>query len=212
LYVYLMAESERQCTRELKRTDEEIHAVVGTPARTLCRARKRLAEFGLVQCQRIGGNRVSYVICDPITLAPYPGDPRQPARYLKRAGETKANDERPAQVESPANANSQPAPALVAPQRLEVRVMAVQEGKPIQSVTVQQRQADQCGETEPACPIHQNKHVYYDGDGKRHCQHCTPSPYAPSVDSPAMRTTRPQSVVALADPAMTADGLQGIFK
>ena len=39
LYLYLMEESERCCTREITATDAQITAVVGTASRTLCNAR-----------------------------------------------------------------------------------------------------------------------------------------------------------------------------
>ncbi len=83
LLIYLMAESERCCTRELNRTDAQIHAAVGTAPRTLCDARKKLAEYRLVQCKRAAGNKFLYVICDPTTGAPYPGDAKVPARMAK---------------------------------------------------------------------------------------------------------------------------------
>jgi len=95
LLIYLMAESERCCTRELKRTDAEIHAAVGTAPRTLCDARKKLAEHGLIQCKRVAGNKFLYVICDPTTGAPYPGDAKVPARIAKSARHERpaANDD-----------------------------------------------------------------------------------------------------------------------
>lgn len=87
LYVYLMEESERYRTRELRRTDAEIQAAVGTAPRTLCDARKRLAEHGLIVYRRGSGNKYTYVICDPLTRAPYPGDADKPVPYRKRSEE-----------------------------------------------------------------------------------------------------------------------------
>jgi len=78
LYVYLMHESERHCTRQLMRTDEEIERAVGLAARTACNARKRLQEFGLIRASRSHGNKYVYVICNPENGQPYPGDPKIP--------------------------------------------------------------------------------------------------------------------------------------
>jgi len=84
LYIYLMEESERCCTREIKRADQEITATVGVAARTLCNARKKLQEYGLVVCRRGEGNKYTYTICNPVTKLPYPGPPREPLVCAKR--------------------------------------------------------------------------------------------------------------------------------
>lgn len=84
LYIYLMAESERNCTREMKRTDAVITLAVGVSGRTLCNARKKLQEFGLILCKKGEGNKYNYVICDPLTHQPYPGDPRVSITCAKR--------------------------------------------------------------------------------------------------------------------------------
>jgi len=84
LYLFLMEESERRCTRELTATDAEITVAVGTASRTLCNARKRLQEYGLIRYKASHGNRYRYVICNPKTGKPYPGDPRQPLVVPKR--------------------------------------------------------------------------------------------------------------------------------
>jgi hypothetical protein len=85
LYIYLMAESERRCTRELETTDAKILELVGVAPRTLCNARKKLSERGLIQCRPQGGNRYKYLICNPETGLPYPGDPKIPIKYMKKA-------------------------------------------------------------------------------------------------------------------------------
>jgi hypothetical protein len=84
LYLFLMEESERRCTRELTATDAQITVAVGTASRTLCNARKKLQEHGLIRYKAGHGNRYRYVICDPKTGEPYPGDPRQPLVVPKR--------------------------------------------------------------------------------------------------------------------------------
>lgn len=84
LYVFLMFESERCCTREMTRTDQEIRDVVGVAARTLCNARKKLQERGLVRCQKVAGNKFRYTLCDAETREPYPGDPKQRIFYQRK--------------------------------------------------------------------------------------------------------------------------------
>jgi hypothetical protein len=84
LYLYLMEESERCCTREIRATDAQMTTLVGTASRTLCNARKKLTEYGLITCKAGQGNRYTYAICDPKTGLPYPGDPRTPMVVPRR--------------------------------------------------------------------------------------------------------------------------------
>jgi hypothetical protein len=84
LYLYLMEESERCCTRQLTATDAQVRRVVGAASRTLCNARKKLKEHGLIHFKAGQGNRYTYVICNPRTSLPYPGDPRTPIVMPKR--------------------------------------------------------------------------------------------------------------------------------
>ena len=65
LYIYLMEESERCCTREMRRTDSQITDAIGATGRTLCNARKKLQEFGLLRCRKGEGNKYIYTICNP---------------------------------------------------------------------------------------------------------------------------------------------------
>jgi len=78
MYVFLLAKSERYCTRELTCSDAEIAQTVGVRPRTICNARKKLQEHGLICCIRKGGNKYRYAICDPTTDKPYAGDPTRP--------------------------------------------------------------------------------------------------------------------------------------
>jgi len=84
LYIYLMEESERCRTLEMKRTDAQIKQAVGVAGRTLCNARKKLQEFGLIQCKKGEGNKYRYIICEPVSKQPYPGDPKHPLTCAKR--------------------------------------------------------------------------------------------------------------------------------
>ena len=84
LHIFLMAESERCCTREITATDERVTITVGAASRTLCNARKKLQEYGLIRYKAGPGNKYQYVICDPQMREPYPGDPREPIVVPKR--------------------------------------------------------------------------------------------------------------------------------
>jgi hypothetical protein len=98
LYLYLMEESERRCTREITATDAQVRAAVGAASRTLCNARKRLQEYGLIHHKSGQGNKYTYVICNPRTGQPYPGEPRAPIVVPKRKGT--AQNEQPSPVAS----------------------------------------------------------------------------------------------------------------
>ena len=91
LYIFLMTESERCCTRELRRTDAEITKSVGVSERTLCNARKKLRERGLILCRRREGNKYQYTICNPASKEPYPGDPRAQVKYMKNVAPNDGN-------------------------------------------------------------------------------------------------------------------------
>jgi len=84
LYVFLMQESERCCTRQVHCTDAEITKAVGLKPRTLCNARKKLQERGLIACARHQGNKYEYTICDLATGKPYPGNPKERIVYAKQ--------------------------------------------------------------------------------------------------------------------------------
>jgi len=84
LYVFLMAESERRCTREITTTDALVETKVGAAPRTLCNARKKLQEHGLIKYRCGQGNKYTYVICNPKTRQPYSGLPREPIRLPKK--------------------------------------------------------------------------------------------------------------------------------
>src|SRR5262249_4085607 len=73
LYIFLMEESERLRTRLLLTTDAKVSASVNVATRTLCNARKKLQERGLISYKLVVGNRYEYTICNPKTGKPYPG-------------------------------------------------------------------------------------------------------------------------------------------
>ncbi|HEY6351480.1 MAG TPA: hypothetical protein VI636_18915 [Candidatus Angelobacter sp.] len=84
LYLCLMHRSERYSSREVTITDDDVRKEVGAASRTLCNARKKLQELGLIQYRKVAGNKYVYVICNPATGKPYPEDPKKPIRYKKR--------------------------------------------------------------------------------------------------------------------------------
>lgn len=102
LCVYLMEQSERRCTREIAATDAQVTVAVGAASRTLCNARKTLQERRLIQYRSGQGNKYTYVICDPKTGQPYPGDPRVPLVVPKRNRSTQK--EPPPQIAAPQRA------------------------------------------------------------------------------------------------------------
>jgi hypothetical protein len=76
MYVWLLHESERYHSREFTRPDAQLCAAMGVSSRSVCDARKKIQERGLVICERATGNVYRYVICNPETRQPYPGDPK----------------------------------------------------------------------------------------------------------------------------------------
>ena len=115
LYIFLMEESERYCTRELTATDAQVKVAVGTASRTLCNARKKLQERGLIRYKSGQGNRYRYVICNPKTGEPYSGDPRQPLIVPKKKAQATSKTQHDEANSSPHNlvasrSGSPPAP------------------------------------------------------------------------------------------------------
>jgi len=90
LYTCLMHRSERYRNRRLTVSDEEVRGEVGAAARTLCNARKKLQERGLITYEREKGGRYTYELCDPGTGRPYPGPSNVPVIPPKQE---KANQE-----------------------------------------------------------------------------------------------------------------------
>ena len=95
LYVFLMHQSERYCTRQMAVLDADISLNVGVAQRTLCNARKKLQERGLISYSRGSGGRFTYEICNPATRRPYPGHHRQRVVVPKVTAAPKASDDVP---------------------------------------------------------------------------------------------------------------------
>jgi hypothetical protein len=85
LYIVLLHESERYCTRELKRTDAQLGQLSGLSSRSFCNARKKLQERGLLLYKRSSGNIYIYTLCNLETGQPWPGDPTRPIVYIKKS-------------------------------------------------------------------------------------------------------------------------------
>jgi len=84
LYVCLMFESEHYSSREIKKSDADLHNLTGLSPRAFCNARKKLQERGLVFCRRGRGNVYVYVICNPETGSAWPGDPKHRIVYRRK--------------------------------------------------------------------------------------------------------------------------------
>jgi hypothetical protein len=108
LYIYLMLESERRCTRQLRCSDTQIKQSVGVGLRTISRARIKLHERGLILCVPHPGDRYEYVICNPATGKPYPGDPKERIPYVKQTAEKPTEPSRVPIAEPPRPANQPP--------------------------------------------------------------------------------------------------------
>jgi hypothetical protein len=94
LYTCLLHDSERYRTRELQRTDAQICELAGLSSRACRDARIKLAEGGLVRYKRGSGNVYVYTLCNPETGEPWPGDPKEPIRYIKKANRITSADAR----------------------------------------------------------------------------------------------------------------------
>jgi predicted DNA-binding transcriptional regulator len=96
LYTCLLHDSERYRTRELQRTDAQICKLAGLSSRACRDARIKLHERGLVRYKRGNGNVYVYTLCNPETGEPWPGDPKQPIRYIKKVDRVTSEDPRSA--------------------------------------------------------------------------------------------------------------------
>jgi hypothetical protein len=85
LYVALCHESERYTSREMIRTDDELEKISGVSPRRQRDARIGLKERGLISFEHIPGRGHRYVLCNPQTAQPWPGDPKVRARYIRKA-------------------------------------------------------------------------------------------------------------------------------
>lgn len=98
LYDFLFWMSDRRSSRKFDVLDEDITERTTLAKRTLALARKDLTERRLIVCNRLPRG-YSYVICDPSTGEPFPGDPK--AKVIPK--------------KKPSNAAPAPAPAAVTP-------------------------------------------------------------------------------------------------
>lgn len=110
LYIYLMEQSERLCSRLIRATDSEINEAVGVAPRTLCNARKKLKERGIVLYEAKRGNRYAYTICNLQTGLPYPGDPKKRIEYVKALRRAPYIADVPPTGRAPESANRGPDP------------------------------------------------------------------------------------------------------
>lgn len=81
LYIALWHESERYSTREVVRTNTELIDLVGGAPNSFAKARAELIEAKLVVAEPMGTEGFVFLLCDPATGAPWPGDPRERITY-----------------------------------------------------------------------------------------------------------------------------------
>jgi hypothetical protein len=84
LYIALLHESERYCTRELIRTVAQLGALVGGAPNSYAKARKELVRAGLMQIEPYGREGFVFHLCDPTTGNPWPGHPQERIVYTKK--------------------------------------------------------------------------------------------------------------------------------
>jgi hypothetical protein len=87
LWMALMHEFERYSTRELIRTDAQLKELSGVSARALRDARIKLQEYDLVSLRRGVAGMYRYVLCDPRTGDPFPGDPKDARKHRMRTSD-----------------------------------------------------------------------------------------------------------------------------
>ena len=81
--VALWHESERNSTRELKRTVAELQALVGGSRTSHAKARRELIRAGLVTAEPCGPEGFMFRLCDPETRKPWPLPPRTKIPYVR---------------------------------------------------------------------------------------------------------------------------------
>src|SRR5581483_1169551 len=96
LYVAVLYASERRRSRSVSITDAEIGEWAGVRPRALRAARIKLKAIGLLDFGKGTGNVYTYVVCNPETGKPWPGDPRVRVRYTKKAERQTAQEPIPA--------------------------------------------------------------------------------------------------------------------
>ena len=107
LYIALCHDSERYCTRELRRSDAEMLKLTGLSSRTLCNARKRLPELGLAHYHLQPGGKHVYTLLNPQTGVPWPGAPdSSPFRAKKKSGPVSSPTQPESRDNETAEANS----------------------------------------------------------------------------------------------------------
>jgi hypothetical protein len=109
LYTCLFHDSERYRTRELQRTDAQMCELAGISSRSCRDARIKLQERRLVRYKRGARNVYVYTLCNPETGEPWPGDPKQPIRYVKKSDRGSPTDSRSGSARTDLAERKQPA-------------------------------------------------------------------------------------------------------
>jgi hypothetical protein len=145
--------------------------------KTIRAARKELESKGLILCGRAAkaGAPCEFHLLNPENGEPFPPEDGRPDVADYKPRKSKAALAAPQNADSRAARAASGAGTIVAESQPPQHIQQPQGGKFTRS--------KQENEAEPACPIHQNKKVYFDGDGERHCGICDPSPYAPPEET-----------------------------
>jgi hypothetical protein len=173
LLTFLYAAMNARSAPGIRISGAQLADVLKMDAKTIRAARKELESQGQIRCGRAAkaGAPCEFCLVNPETGEPFPPED----------GRHSIADYKP----------RKPKAAAIAPQNADCRAVRVfGEALPIaadlQSRPHAQQQhsgefagGEQEAETQPACPIHENKYRYFDGKGERHCGICEPSPYVP---------------------------------
>jgi hypothetical protein len=95
LYVALWHESERYCTRELKRTVAQLQALVGGSRNSYSKAKGELARAGLLSAESYGMEGFVFHLFDPETRKPWHPDPKRKPLYQRKGSTPQASSQIP---------------------------------------------------------------------------------------------------------------------
>jgi len=96
VYVALWYESERYCTRELKRTVGQLKQLVGGCRNSYTKAIRELAEASLLSADALGSEGFVFHLFDPETGGPWDSDPKKKPVYCPKRTNPEASPPTPA--------------------------------------------------------------------------------------------------------------------
>ena len=93
LYLALWYESERCCTRELKRTVAQLQTLVGGSRNSYTKAKGELAQAGLLSAEAFGMEGFIFHLFDPETGKPWPLSPKEKPHYQRKGAALAASSQ-----------------------------------------------------------------------------------------------------------------------